>query len=117
MPRNKTGKSEIVKLSDTMLTVLHRTSNNVTNGGKTMQEAGFRNVEIRLVTKAFPVGTVPEFWDSMVRGSAPIQMMKKSMGEEMWREKEMVALGWLEETLPTLKMPLTSDAWLGVGIK
>ncbi len=82
-----------------------------------MQDAGFRNVEIRLVTKAFPVGTVPEFWDFMVRGSAPIQMMKKSLGEEMWREKEKVALAWLEETLPTLKGPLTSDAWLGVGVK
>src|SRR5512135_1689893 len=49
-----------------------------------MQDASFRNVEIRLVTKAFPVGTVPEFWDSMVKGSAPIQMMKKGMGETMW---------------------------------
>ena len=78
----------------------------------------------------------------MVRGSAPIQMMKKSImsvrglaevlapsgcepvephsnttGEELWREKEKLALAWLKETLPTLKMPLTSDAWLGVGVK
>ncbi|HXU94294.1 MAG TPA: methyltransferase domain-containing protein [Gallionella sp.] len=82
-----------------------------------MQDAGFRNVEIRRVTKPFPVGTVPEFWDSMVKGSAPIQMMKKSLGEDLWHEKEKLALAWLEETLPTLKMPLTSDAWLGVGAK
>jgi hypothetical protein len=68
----------------------------------------------------------------MVKGSAPIQMMKKSitsvrgehvephsenMGEELWREKEKLALAWLEETLPTLKRPLTSDAWLGMGAK
>lgn len=53
----------------------------------------------------------------MVKGSAPIQMMKKGLGEELWREKEKLALAWLEETLPTLKMPLTSDAWLGVGVK
>ena len=38
-------------------------------------------------------------------------------------EKEIVSgtFGWcfwlLEETLPTLKRPLTSDAWLGVGVK
>jgi len=51
----------------------------------------------------------------MVRGSAPIQMMKKGLGEALWREKEKLALAWLEETLPTLKRPLTSDAWLGVG--
>jgi ubiquinone/menaquinone biosynthesis C-methylase UbiE len=115
-----------------------------------MEEAGFRNVEIRLVTKAFPTGSTREFWDNMVKGSAPIQMMKKSImtvrgepdgttsrstklageqvagyvephsnstGEALWREKEKLALAWLEETLPTLKGPLTSDAWLGVGVK
>ena len=82
-----------------------------------MEEAGFRNVEIRSVTKAFPVGSTAEFWESMVKGSAPIQMMKKGLGEKLWREKEKLALAWLEETLPTLKGPLTSDAWLGVGMK
>ena len=82
-----------------------------------LEEAGFRNVEIRSVTKAFPTGSTAEFLDSMVKGSAPIQMMKKGMGEELWREKEKIALAWLEETLPALKGPLTSDAWLGVGVK
>jgi ubiquinone/menaquinone biosynthesis C-methylase UbiE len=121
-----------------------------------MEEAGFRNIEIRSVTEAFPVGTPAEFWDNMVKGSAPIQMMKKSimsvrgeisvrgepdgttshstklaseqvagyvephsenMGEALWREKEKLALAWLEETLPARKGPLTSDAWLGVGVK
>ena len=78
-----------------------------------MQEAGFRNIEIRIVTKAFPTGSTGEFWDGMVKGSAPIQMMKKGLGEALWREKEKLALASLEETLPTLKRPLTSDAWLG----
>jgi hypothetical protein len=40
-----------------------------------------------------------------------------NIGEALWREKEKLALAWLEETLPTLKRPLTSDAWLGVGVK
>jgi hypothetical protein len=78
-----------------------------------MQEAGFRNIEIRSVTKAFPTGSTGEFWDNMVKGSAPIQVMKKGLGEALWREKEKLALAWLEETVPTLKEPLTSDAWLG----
>jgi hypothetical protein len=65
----------------------------------------------------FPTGSTGEFWDNMVKGSAPIQMMKKGLGEALWREKEKLALAWLEETLPTLNMPLTSDAWLGVGVK
>lgn len=93
--------------------------------------------------QALPTGATAEFWDNMVKGSAPIQMMKKSImsvrgapargkpwlygasaptahaqlveshsnitGEELWRVK--LALAWLEETLPALKMPLTSDAW------
>lgn len=53
----------------------------------------------------------------MIKGSAPIQMMKKGLGKALWREKEKLALAWLEETLPALKGPLTSDAWLGVGVK
>jgi ubiquinone/menaquinone biosynthesis C-methylase UbiE len=44
-----------------------------------MEEAGFRNIEIRSVTKAFPTGSTGEFWDNMVKGSAPIQMMKKGL--------------------------------------
>ena len=61
--------------------------------------------------------TLPEFWDNMIKGSAPIQMMKKSLGEALWREKEKLALASLKETLPMLNRPLTSDAWLGVRRK
>lgn len=44
-----------------------------------------------------------EFWDNMVKGSAPIQMMKTGLGEALWREKGKLALAWLEEILPTLR--------------
>jgi hypothetical protein len=40
--------------------------------------------------------------------------MQKGLGAELWREKEKLALASLKETLSTLKMPLTSDAWLEV---
>lgn len=82
-----------------------------------MIDAGFRNVEIRSVTKPFPVTTIPEFWSDMVRGSAPLMMMKKAMGEMVWREKEKLALDYLKERLPSLPAELTSDAWLGIGVK
>lgn len=81
-----------------------------------MEEAGFKNVEIRLVTQAFPVTTIPEFWEHMVKGSAPIQMMKKALGEQ-WKEKEKLALDYLHEILPDTPTQLTSDAWLGTAIK
>ena len=79
-----------------------------------MQEAGFRNIEIRQVTKAFPTGSTGEFWDFMVKGSAPIQMMKQGLGEALKREKEKLAPAWLEKRLPALKRPLTSElGWEG----
>lgn len=53
----------------------------------------------------------------MVNGRAPIQMMKKGLGDALWCEKEKFAPASLEETPPTLKRPLTSDAWLGIEVK
>lgn len=82
-----------------------------------MKDAGFRNIEIRRITKAFPVTNIPKFWEFMVKGSAPIQMMKNGMGEKEWREKEKVALLYLNTELKNLPTELTSDAWLGVGVK
>lgn len=83
-----------------------------------MQGAGFKKVTIRCVTKAaFPVTSIPAFWADMVKGSAPIQMLKKNLGENLWREKEMLALDYLEKKLPSLPTTLAADAWLGTGIK
>jgi hypothetical protein len=83
-----------------------------------MLDAGFRDVNIQSVTRyAFPVTSIPEFWEGMVKGSAPIQMMKKGMGEAAWQEKEGLAISYLEEMLTELPVRLSSDAWLGVGIK
>lgn len=83
-----------------------------------MHDAGFREVTIQCVRKAaFPVISIPKFWDEMVKGSAPIQMLKKSMGEKVWKEKEVLAINYLEEKLPSIPTVLTSDAWLGLGVK
>ena len=82
-----------------------------------MLDAGFSQVEIRCVTKAFPVPSIPELWASMVKGSAPIQMLKKSLGENTWRKKEILALDYLKEKIPSTPTTLTSDAWLGLGVK
>jgi ubiquinone/menaquinone biosynthesis C-methylase UbiE len=83
-----------------------------------MLDAGFKDVKVQSITRfAFPVVSIPKFWDDMVKGSAPIQMMKKSMGEAAWKEKEMLAIGYLEEKLTELPTRLSSDAWLGMGIK
>ena len=53
----------------------------------------------------------------MVKGSAPIQMLKNGMGVDVWREKEILALQYLQDRLPTVPTTLASDAWLGTAIK
>jgi ubiquinone/menaquinone biosynthesis C-methylase UbiE len=82
-----------------------------------MQDAGFREVKIERVTKEFPVETIPAFWEAMVKGSAPIQMLKNSMGEALWQEKEKLALSYLKDRLLSTPTSLASDAWLGTGIR
>lgn len=82
-----------------------------------MGEAGFREVEIRCVTKSFPVQSISEFWESMVKGSAPLLMLKNGMDESEWREKEVLALHYLKAHLPAMPTTLSSDAWLGLGVK
>lgn len=84
---------------------------------KELENAGFKDVSIHAVTMAFPVNSIDEFWRDMVRGSAPLVMLQKSMSQEEWREKERVALEYLDKTLTTLPASLTSDAWLGCGRK
>jgi ubiquinone/menaquinone biosynthesis C-methylase UbiE len=80
-------------------------------------DAGFRDVKIQCVTKNFPVETIDSFWDDMVKGSAPIQMLKNSMGIDAWKEKEKLAMQYLHELLPSIPTALASDAWLGTAIK
>jgi hypothetical protein len=46
-----------------------------------------------------------------------IQMLKKGMGEAAWKKKEVLATRHLEEKVPKLPVRLSSDAWLGLGLK
>lgn len=81
-----------------------------------LRDAGFTNIEIRCVTGTFPIESVTAFWNDMVKGGAPLQLMKKAMGEAVWAEKEKLAIAFLEETLQDLPTTLGSDAWLGTGV-
>lgn len=82
-----------------------------------LENNGFKDVAIHPVTYDFPVNSIDEFWRDMVRGSAPLVMLKNSMSEEEWQEKERVALEYLEKTLTQIPATLSSDAWLGCGRK
>lgn len=79
--------------------------------------SGFRDVEIHLVTKGFPIDSIDSFWSGMVEGSAPIVMMRNSMQPNEWREKEKIALQYLETVLTSFPTSLSSDAWIACGVK
>ncbi|MDH5328278.1 MAG: class I SAM-dependent methyltransferase [Gammaproteobacteria bacterium] len=79
--------------------------------------AGFADVDIIGFSGEFPVNNVKEFWTDMVKGSAPIVMMKNDMSNDQWNELETVALGYLSKQLPNMPTTLSSKAWFGVGVK
>lgn len=57
-----------------------------------MLDAGFREVTIQHVRKAaFPVTSIPKFWDEIVKGNALIPMLKKWLGRAAWQQKEVLA--------------------------
>lgn len=82
-----------------------------------LQAAGFKHVEIHSVVGEYPINDVATFWSDIVRGSAPIVMMKQAMSSDEWQKKERHALAYLSERLSTLPTVLTARAWLGYGLK
>jgi len=82
-----------------------------------LKDAGFKDVQIQRVTKQFPVESVKKFWHAMVKGSAPIMMMKQSMPKAEWAEKQWLVMHYLHEQMPDTPTSLSSDAWLGTGLK
>jgi ubiquinone/menaquinone biosynthesis C-methylase UbiE len=82
-----------------------------------MQQAGFTGVIITPFDGHWRVDSVEAFLDSMVRGSAPIQMAKSQLSEAAWAEKRAIMLGYLKEKLTELPATLNSRAWIGTGSK
>lgn len=82
-----------------------------------LAEAGFRGVEVRRVTKGMEFASAEEFWDKMAKGAAPVQMMKKKMGEDAWREKSEIAVNDVARSVDAFPASLSSDAWFGVATK
>lgn len=82
-----------------------------------LAEAGFRDIEILPVTESAQISSVEEFWADMVKGSAPIVMMKNNMPDEEWQEKSRIAIDYLQESLGGMPVSLSADAWFGIGVK
>lgn len=84
---------------------------------KELEAAGFRSVAIHRVTQQYHIDSIDGLWDGLVRGSAPIAMMKNSLPTDTWLEKQNIALEYFRQQLTSLPAELTSDAWLGYGVK
>lgn len=82
-----------------------------------LKTTGFKNVEVMRVSKKIDVNSVEEFWADMVKGSAPIVMMKNSMPAEVWAEKNKIALDYLHDKIGEVPTTLSADAWFGIGTK
>lgn len=82
-----------------------------------MQKAGFSDVTVTAFDGAWPVEDADRFLDSMVRGSAPLEMMKKNLGPDIWAEKKKLIRNYLAKNLPALPAVLHSRAYIGTGKK
>lgn len=80
-----------------------------------MEQAGFVDVAITPFDGHWQVDEVETFLDSMVRGSAPITMLKSQLGDRVWAEKRAIMLAYLRDKLPGLPTTLNSRAWIGTG--
>lgn len=79
--------------------------------------AGFHKVEIHRITEHYPIESAEKFWHDMVKGSAPIVMMKNAMAKDEWQKKEAIALDYLHAKIPNAPTTLSADAWFGYGEK
>lgn len=82
-----------------------------------LNAAGFREVEVRKVTKGVEFASAEHFWDTMVKGSAPVAMMKKGTGEDAWRAKSAIAVDHVTRSVGTAPFTLSADAWFGIATK
>jgi hypothetical protein len=82
-----------------------------------MEQAGFTNVSVTHFDGTWTLNDVEEFLDSMIRGSAPIVVLKNQLGQEVWAEKRAIMLEWLKDRILKLPVTLHSRAYIGVGCK
>jgi len=81
-----------------------------------LEMAGFTQVRVDTVPLELEFESAREMWRSMVKGSVPLVLMRRALGEEAWAEKEPQAIAALEATVGS-RRGLVSAAHLGFGSK
>jgi len=87
------------------------------NFKREMQQAGFTDVSVTPFDGYWEVQDIDSFLDGMVRGSAPIVLLKNQLGEVVWAEKRAIMRDFLCDNLTKLPAMLNSRAWIGTGTK
>jgi ubiquinone/menaquinone biosynthesis C-methylase UbiE len=79
-----------------------------------LQQAGFRDVRVEPHTHSMEVREAGELWEWLVRGSAPLVMLKQRLGPAEWERQSALAKAYLAEQLPAPRT-LSTTAYLGFG--
>jgi ubiquinone/menaquinone biosynthesis C-methylase UbiE len=79
-----------------------------------LTQAGFRDVRVEPHTHAVEVQDPAIWWETLVRASAPLAMLKQRLGPVEWERQEGLAKAYLAEQIPTPRS-LSTTAYLGFG--
>lgn len=79
-----------------------------------MRDAGFAGVSIQRHTSTVTFPSAVSFLEHMLRGSAPLTLMRHEVGEVEWRRHAEIMCAYLEENYRP-NAPLTTTALLGIG--
>jgi ubiquinone/menaquinone biosynthesis C-methylase UbiE len=82
-----------------------------------MNNAGFQDIEIHSMSHKATISSMEIFWSSNCRGSAPLVLLRKNLGEERWKDFSDSVLARLQEQFGEGQQALEWPALLGVGVK
>jgi Methylase involved in ubiquinone/menaquinone biosynthesis len=90
---------------------------NVDDCRREMTAAGFENVEIHEVAHTLPAMTTRQAWTWMVRATAPIALLRQSLGPTKWASFDACVLSKLIEAFGDEAQSMRRKANLSVGRK
>ncbi|XDD49621.1 class I SAM-dependent methyltransferase [Leptospira sp. WS92.C1] len=82
-----------------------------------LDAAGFTKIEIVPFSNSIKVLGAEEFLNTMLEGSAPLQLMKSKMETSVWHEKYGIMLDHLRGQLTKLPISLSSEAYIATAQK
>jgi ubiquinone/menaquinone biosynthesis C-methylase UbiE len=80
-----------------------------------LRDAGFQDVRVEAVEHGLEAPSVEAFWQEIVRGAAPMALLRRKLGEPEWARQEQVALDHLRRTLGDSPPRLSSTAYVAVA--